>query len=88
MIPKPQIIESNKKENISVPSEPKKGREKNGSTHVFHQQVEFVDVAEMLQLLECEAQVARSLIHQRFHGDQVITQELQPGDVALLPQAH
>lgn len=74
-----------------MPSEPKRkkgGREKNGSTHVLHQQVEFVDVAELLQLLECEAQVARSLVHQCFHGDQVITQELQPGDVALLSQAH
>lgn len=65
-----------------------KGKKKICSTYVFHQQVEFVDVAELLQLLECEAQITRCLIHQCFHGDQVITQELQPGDVTLLSQAH
>lgn len=45
-------------------------------THVFHQQVELVDAAQLLQFLQCEAQIARRLVHQCFHGDQVITQQL------------
>lgn len=79
-------FKSNNKKKHPTTEWDKKGIEK--STHILHQQVELVDVAELLQLLECEAQVARRLIHQCFHGDQVITQELQPGDVALLSQAH
>lgn len=91
MIVKPQISNpttTTTTKNIPPPSESKRGERKKKSTHILHQQVELVDVAELLQLLECEAQVARRLVHQCFHGDQVITQEQQPGDVALLSQAH
>lgn len=45
-------------------------------TYIFHKQVELVDVSELLQILQCHIQFTWRLIHECFHGDQVVTQEL------------
>lgn len=64
------------------------GRKHCDSTHAFHEQAELVKVAELLQILKCQIQFTQCLVHNGFHGDQVVAQELQAWDVSLLPQTH
>ena len=57
-------------------------------THVLHEEAELVDVAELLEVVEGQAELARRLVDQRLHGDQVVRQQLQARDLPLLSKTH